>query len=60
MLKVARTIADLEGADAVERRHLAEALQYRAFETFDEPGQSPQRSPSEPLPASFERAGVPA
>jgi len=60
MLKVARTIADLEGADAVERRHLAEALQYRAFEAFDEPGLSPQCSPPEPLPASFERAGVPA
>ena len=29
MLKVARTIADLEGADRVERHHLAEALQYR-------------------------------
>jgi len=30
ILKVARTIADLEGADAVAGHHVAEALQYRA------------------------------
>ena len=30
VLKLARTIADLEGAGAVSRRHLAEALSYRA------------------------------
>ena len=29
-LKVARTIADLEGAEAVARPHVAEALAYRA------------------------------
>jgi len=29
LLRVARTIADLEGADAIEAYHLAEALQYR-------------------------------
>lgn len=29
LLRVARTIADLEGADEVERPHLAEALQFR-------------------------------
>lgn len=29
MIKVARTIADLEGADAIEVSHMAEALQYK-------------------------------
>jgi magnesium chelatase family protein len=29
LLKVARTLADLEGAEAIVRAHLAEALQYR-------------------------------
>ena len=31
VLKVARTLADLDGADAVGRVHLAEALSYRAL-----------------------------
>ncbi len=30
VLKVARTLADLDGADSVGRIHLAEALSYRA------------------------------
>lgn len=29
LLKVARTLADLEGSQAIGRAHLAEALQYR-------------------------------
>ncbi|WP_407646449.1 magnesium chelatase subunit ChlI family protein [Henriciella aquimarina] len=29
VLKVARTIADLDGSDAVHRVHVAEALSYR-------------------------------
>jgi len=29
VLRVARTLADLDGADAIALRHLAEALQYR-------------------------------
>jgi magnesium chelatase family protein len=29
-LKVARTIADLDGADGVGRMHVAEALSYRS------------------------------
>lgn len=32
ILRVARTIADLEGAQAVRARHLAEAIQYRALD----------------------------
>ena len=31
ILRVARTIADLERLDGIERRHLAEALAYRAM-----------------------------
>ena len=30
--RVARTLADLEGADAVKSRHLAEAIHYRALD----------------------------
>ena len=32
VLKVARTIADLEGADAVAAAHVAEAIQYRSLD----------------------------
>jgi len=34
ILKVARTIADLEGSAEIERVHLAEAMGYRALETL--------------------------
>jgi len=30
VLKLARTLADLEGADTVRRVHIAEALSYRS------------------------------
>ena len=31
MLRVARTIADLEGSDTIEKPHLSEALSFRPF-----------------------------
>ena len=32
VLKVARTIADLEGSDAIEARHIAQAVQFRSLD----------------------------
>jgi magnesium chelatase family protein len=32
VLRVARTVADLEGSEAVRAEHVAEAIQYRALD----------------------------
>jgi magnesium chelatase family protein len=37
VLKLARTIADLEGTDGIMTAHLAEAIQYRSFDRRFQP-----------------------
>jgi magnesium chelatase family protein len=37
ILKVARTLADLEGVDSLGERHVAEAIHYRSFDRLSKP-----------------------
>jgi len=48
VLKVSRTLADLEETEQIEVRHVAEALQYRIF---DRPVQDPDRARTDRSPA---------
>jgi magnesium chelatase family protein len=44
ILRLARTLADLEGADAVRRRHVAEAVSYRRRDPGEAPAEAPAKS----------------
>ncbi|HXG27420.1 MAG TPA: YifB family Mg chelatase-like AAA ATPase [Nevskiales bacterium] len=43
ILRVARTLADLEGCDAIAQRHLAEAIGYRVLDRDGRAGQGPHK-----------------
>ena len=53
VLQVARTLADLDGADDIGRVHLAEALSYRALERRSQPGAAWGAAVSPPAPEAF-------
>ncbi|HNR76025.1 MAG TPA: YifB family Mg chelatase-like AAA ATPase, partial [Parvularculaceae bacterium] len=49
ILRVARTLADLEGVDTVKRRHIAEAVSYRRRDGAAVPGGSNDRLTTTPI-----------
>ena len=55
VLRVARTLADLDGADKIGRLHLAEALSYRALADDMKRAASSRRPPLHPHRSSISR-----
>ena len=55
VLRVARTLADLDGADKIGRLHLAEALSYRALADDMKRAASSRRPPPHPHRSSISR-----
>lgn len=56
VLKVSRTIADLEGAPAIKRNHLAEAISFRMPEAGLDQGRNNRKTADAPQPAKMAMA----